>query len=169
VQRQTTSRSGTRRSQQGGDRGSTFVELLVAIALLGTVVVATLTGLRAAIIGSTVDESSARAHAWLQSASDELYAAPYRSCATNPTAAIESAYQSAVDASTRPADWGATSGAIIDVVSVEFLSRSGADDQWGSTCAADSIASPVYPQLVLLRVTGPNGDFVAELEVIKSV
>lgn len=148
------------------DRGSSFVEVLVAVVLLGTIVVATLTGLRAAVVGSSVDENSARAYAWLQAAGDEVYFAPYLDCDTNSAAAIESAYQTAVDGATRPTGWG---GAVIDVSSVQFLSRNGADEQWGATCATGDPDSPLYAQLVTIVVSDPDGDFTATVEVIKSV
>ena len=53
--------------------------------------------------------------------------------------------------------------------SVEFLSRSGSTEVWGTTCASGNPASPVYPQLVTIRVTDPDADFSAQVEVIKSV
>jgi type II secretory pathway pseudopilin PulG len=150
------------------DAGTTFIEILVALVLLGTIVVATLAGLRASIIGSQVDENSARAHAWLQAAADSIYTGTYLSCGTNSVAAIESAYQLAADAATRPAEWDPASGADIAVTAVEFLARSGATESWGPTCAAGVAASPLYPQLIHIEVTAPNGDFTAELELIKS-
>src|SRR5690606_9875309 len=58
------------------DTGATFVEVLVAIVLLGTVVVGTLAGVRATLLSSAVDRDHANAHAWLQSASDLLYGHP---------------------------------------------------------------------------------------------
>ena len=54
------------------DRGFTFIELLVAVVLLGTIVVATLAGLRAAIVAGTVDENHSKTYAWLQTASDAI-------------------------------------------------------------------------------------------------
>lgn len=151
------------------DRGATFVELLVAIVLLGTVVVATLAGLRAAIIASTVDEDQARAYAWLQSAADAIERAPFTPCHATSNGALRSAYQATVDAVARPSDWSPTSGATLEVVSVQYLARAGGTDSWGSTCASGDPDSPVYPQLVTLRATTPDGDATATLEVIASV
>lgn len=157
-----TEAGGTRRRE----RGSSFVEVLVAVVLLGTIVVAALAGLRASITGSSVDEDSARAIAWLQAAGDEIHATDYEPCHLEVTPGdIRASYQTTVDAATRPTDWGA---ATITVVSVEFLSRSGATESWGSTCASGDPDSPLYAQLVRLRVTDPDGKFTADLEVIKS-
>lgn len=159
----------TRHEQQHGDRGASFVEVLVAIVLLGTVVVAALAGLRASIIGTEVDEDSARSQAWLQAATDEIYGTPYLGCDTNSAANIVLAYQSAADAATRPNGWA--SGATIVVTDVRYLSGTGTSEAWGahSTCAAGNAGSPIYPQLIFLRVTDPEGIFTARLEVIKSV
>src|SRR5690349_10942005 len=62
------------------DGGFTFIELLVAIVLLGTVVVATLAGLRAAIVAGTVDDNHSKTYAWLQAASDQIANTDYKSC-----------------------------------------------------------------------------------------
>ena len=55
------------------------------------------------IVGSAIDEDSARAFAWLQAAADEVYAAPYETCDGQTAAIIESKYQLAVDGATREA------------------------------------------------------------------
>ncbi len=153
------------------DRGVSFIEILVAIVLLGTVVVATLTGLRAAIVGTEVDEDHARAYAWLQAASDEIYAAAYLPChvAANTNIVIKNQYQSAVATASRPTDWTVASGATITIDTVEYLSRSGTDDLWGTTCASGNAGSPVYPQLIKITVKDPSLQFSATIEVIKSV
>lgn len=151
------------------DRGATFVELLVAIVLLGTVVVGTLAGLRAAVIASTIDEDQSRAYAWLQSAADALERVPYIVCTPTNNAAIVAAYQATVDGAARPSEWTAPSGATLVVVSVTYLSRTGGVESWGTDCAAGDPDSPVYPQLVTLRATTPDGAAISTLEVVKSV
>ncbi|HWM18208.1 MAG TPA: prepilin-type N-terminal cleavage/methylation domain-containing protein, partial [Ilumatobacteraceae bacterium] len=67
-------------SRRQRDRGSTFVEVLVALVLLGTAVGGTLTALRTTIISSRLDENQTKAHAWLLAVEDALYRAPYHSC-----------------------------------------------------------------------------------------
>jgi type II secretory pathway pseudopilin PulG len=69
------------RRRRDRDRGQTFVEILVSIVLLGTVVSGTLTALRATIVSSRVDANQAKANAWLFAAEDALYRATYYSCA----------------------------------------------------------------------------------------
>jgi prepilin-type N-terminal cleavage/methylation domain-containing protein len=152
------------------DDGFSFIELLVAIVLLGTVVVATLAGLRAAIVAGTVDDNHSKTYAWLQAASDAVAVTDYKSCASFTNAQITSAYQSAVNGATRPEGW-TTTGALL-VSSVQYLSRAttaGSPEVWGTTCAAGNTASPVYPQLITFTVISPDGKLTRSIEVIKSV
>ena len=151
------------------DDGFSFIELLVAIVLLGTIVVATLAGLRATIVASTVDDNHSKTYAWLQAASDAVAVTDYKSCSLFTNAEIATAYQSAANGATRPDGWS-TTGALL-VTSVQYLSRAataGSPEVWGSTCAAGNAASPVYPQLVTLNVISPDGKLTRSIEVIKS-
>ena len=68
-------------SRRRRDRGTSFVEVLVAIVLLGTAVGGTLTALRTTIVSSQRDEDQTNAHTWLLAVEDALYRAPYYSCA----------------------------------------------------------------------------------------
>ena len=63
------------------DRGTTFVEILVSIVLLGTAVGATLTALRTTIVSSERDDGQAEAQAWLLAAEERAsHRTPYYSC-----------------------------------------------------------------------------------------
>jgi hypothetical protein len=156
------------RRPRAPDRGATFVELLVAIVLLGTVVVGTLTALRATVIAGEVDDDHASAYAWLQAGADAIDAAAYVACnAVISNNEIVHAYQMAADGALAPEGWGPTTGAFIEVVSVEYLSRSGTTETWGATCAITDVDNPLYAQLVTVSVTDPDGEFTASLEVIK--
>ena len=150
------------------DRGVSFVEVLVALVLLGTVVVATLAGLRAAIVAGTLDQNHSKAYAWLQSASDQLAQVDYKSCGSFSNVDIVEAYQDAADTAPRPDDWGATGS--ITVKSVRYLSRNASTnvETWGSTCAAGSATVPIYPQLVTLEVVSPDLKLTKSIEVMKS-
>jgi prepilin-type N-terminal cleavage/methylation domain-containing protein len=81
------------------DRGMSFIELLVAIVLLGTVVVGVLTAVRTTIIGTRVERDHSKAQQWLQSAIGVIEAKDFASCdpAVINGASVEAAYQSAVD------------------------------------------------------------------------
>jgi hypothetical protein len=151
------------------DAGATFVELLVSIVLLGTVVVGTLAALRGTVIASRIDRDHASGYAWLQAAADAVDAEPYVGCDTKTNQEIVDAYGAAAGATARPPAWDGTTGAGVEVVEVEYLARStvpGGEEAWGTTCPDDP-DSPLRLQLVTLRVTGPDAEFVEELQVIK--
>jgi Tfp pilus assembly protein PilV len=150
------------------DRGSSFVEVLVAIILLGTIVVATIAGLRASIVGTQIDEQNARALAWLQAASDEMAATAYVPCHTEATPGdIRATYEAAALLSTHPTGWAR---ATLTIVSVEFLTGPIASETWdAASCSSGDPLNPKYPQLVTIRVTDPTGEFTTDVEVIKSV
>lgn len=156
-----------RAAPRSADRGVTFVELLVAIVLLGTAVVGTLTALRATVIGTGIDRNHANAYAWLQSAADSIALAPYLSCSTYSNTQILATYDGSAQGALRPVGWETGSGATVHVTSVAYLSRSGTSETWGSTCAAADAESALSSQLVIVEVASPDGDFTASLEVIK--
>jgi hypothetical protein len=81
------------------DAGTTFVELLVAIVLLGLVVVGVLAAVRTTVIGSATERDHSKAQQWLQSAVGVIEAQTFASCdplAING-ATVEATYQAAVD------------------------------------------------------------------------
>lgn len=165
------------------DAGATFVEMLVAVVLLGTVVVATLAGLQATITGSRVDRDQSRAIALLQAASDRVAATAYIACVPTPSnnAAIRTQYQSAANNAPKPQGWASIT---VQVVSVQYLTRNSTTgvEAWSSTTpttadcqstlsggSSSTAGIAIYPQLVTLRVASPDGTLLKTLELIKSV
>ncbi len=138
-----------------------FIEVLVAIVLLGTAVVGTLTALRATVIGTTIERDHARAHAWLQSASELLTNdVVWTDCNPATGASLQATYQVALRASTSPpANWSANPQLTVSQV-VSFAGPSGA---YGSTCV-DSIDR----QLVTIQVTNTAGQLIETVEVVKA-
>ncbi len=65
------------------DRGTTFVEILVSIVLLGTAVGGTLTALRTTIVSSKVDGDVTKASVWLREAEEALHRTAYKQCSVN--------------------------------------------------------------------------------------
>ncbi len=115
------------------DVGSTFIEILVSVVLLGTVSVAVLAALSATIVGARTGDEVAKSQASLAEAVDFLtdtdpQHVAYRSCASLTTAALIQAYQTDLD--TR---FGA--GAI-EVVGVRFWDRTagGGSGGFASAC-----------------------------------
>jgi hypothetical protein len=149
-------RAPTRRRR---DSGSTFIEVLVSIVLLGTVVVATLAALRTTVIGTAIERDHARAHEWLQSASEILINdITYVDCDTNSATEIKDAYQSALRStpSIIPNEWNAPQITVLSPVT--FGQPSGL---YSATCAGD-----VDRQLVTLEVTDTDGDIVEQVDVV---
>jgi Tfp pilus assembly protein PilV len=81
------------------DRGLSYVEMLVAIVLIGMTVVAVLAAVRATIVGTRVERDHSKAQQWLQSAVGVIEAQDFASCdpAVINGASVEAAYQTAID------------------------------------------------------------------------
>lgn len=153
------------------DSGTSLVEILVSIVLIGTAVVSTLGALRISVIGGTVHRDHANAHAWLQSASDVLYASEKEDCdvaeADGGRSDIIDSYQPVVDAVANPEGW---SNSQIRVVDLEFWNATDTDAdgiveyRFGGTCQ-DSINLSL--QRVVLEVRSPDGRIIEQVELIK--
>jgi hypothetical protein len=140
------------------DRGASYIELLVAIVLLGTVVVGVLAAVRATVIGTRVERDHSKAQQWLQSAVGVIEAQDFASC--DPLvingANVEAAYQAAIDdpvfGAKRP--FGFTT-ATIDIKAPEVWN--------GTTFVAFDSQTVCYDQSrlrqqrVTIEVTQPNG------------
>ena len=92
------------------DRGTSFIELLVAIVLLGTVVIAVLTAVRVTVIATTTEREHSRAEQWLESAAEELEITPFGNCNVSlgvaaSAAAAHASYEAAVEGAPVPAGW----------------------------------------------------------------
>ena len=145
------------------DSGQSFIELLVAVVLLGMVIVAVLAGLRATIIGTTAERDHARAHEWLQSASEVLVndiawvdCDPLDSTASAEDIRVQYEDDLQANLSIVPHDWDATQLTVN--LPVAFA---GPDSSYGPTCWG-----PIDRQLVTIQVRDTNGDVVETVEVI---
>jgi type II secretory pathway pseudopilin PulG len=153
------------------DSGTTLVEILVSIVLIGTAVVSTLGALRISVIGGAVHRDHANAHAWLQSASDVLYASEKEDCDTSLSdggkSLIIGTYQPVVDAVANPEGWKNTQ---IRIVDLEFWNATDTDGdgiveyRFGSVCQ-DSINLAL--QRITLEVRSPDGRIIEEVELVK--
>jgi len=136
------------------DRGATFVEILVAIVLLGTVVVAVLAGVRATIIASTVDRDQTTATAWLQSASDVLYGVTRSECSSLPN--VINTYESVVQGTPNSEGWHPDR---IQITDVKFWDG----NAFGANCDAQTKTL----QLISLRVVDADGNELESIDVVK--
>lgn len=164
-------RSSRSRRYEANDRGITLVEILVSVVLIGTAVVATLTTLRVSITAGTVHRDHSNAHAWLQSASDVLYAQKKEDCDTAAAdggkSAILAKYQPVVDVVANPETWANSQ---IRIVDLKFWNASDTDNdgiveyRFGTVCQ-DSINLAL--QQLTLEVRSPNGRIIEQVELIK--
>jgi len=148
------------------DAGTTFIEVLVAIVLLGTVVIATLTALQTTVIATRVSRDHSKAEQWLQSAIGVLQAYDFADC-TSPADGddVQAAYQAAITAGAPPPE-GFTGGSTSIFVNVPEV--------WDGTAyvAFDSQTQCVdnnklRQQLVTITVTSPDGSITEDVEVVK--
>jgi hypothetical protein len=145
------------------DVGTSLVEIVVSIALIGITVTAMLITMATAVNSSSLDRDHINAHAWLQSAADVLYGFERLDCGTETASEAESIrlqYQNFIrDNSTNPEAWP---NANLDVLSpVLFWDGT---NSYQSTCFDDS---GINLQLIRLQVTAPDGRIIETVEVVK--
>lgn len=152
------------------DRGVSFIEILVAIVLIGTVVIAVLAAVRTTVIATAIEREHARAGQWLESAAKAIESAPFGNCSVVAGVAQSSidaqqVYNDAVQAVPVPEGWSA------DQISVQ---RAADIDVWdGGSWLPYSTTTACYDdtglrlQRVLLTVENPDGAIIETLEVVK--
>jgi type II secretory pathway pseudopilin PulG len=169
-----------------------LLELVIAIALMGTVVVGVLVSLRTTTRASRIDRDSAKAFEWLQAAADRVYNGARVPCYTTSPATPQAAYTALVQGANRPAGWDVASGATIQVTAVAFLGRtletqplawspasSHCFESAGCPTDLDTLPqpvptnlqyckSPLTTQKITITATGPDGLIVQTLEMVKS-
>ena len=147
------------------DRGTTFVEVLVSIVLLGTAVGGTLTALRTTIISSERDAGVTKATTWLREAEEALHRTAYRQCSVNTPAQIATVYRTVIQSVAPPAGW---EGATINLASVQFWGRNASNvEGWQPVCTGDADHTPYVAQLIDFYVLSPSGGIGRHVQVIK--
>lgn len=158
------------------DAGSTFIEVLVAIVLLGVLGVAVLTAARTSVIGTRIERDHSRAFQWLQSADGVLQGAPRVSCNFDPVAdapytsgeqKVRLEYEKLIrDQVVNPPGWADSQITVVAPVLVWDGNR-----YWDP---ADPVApkkcydsDKFYLQLVKLQVNSPDGVIIETNEVVK--
>lgn len=160
------------------DRGVTFIEILVAIVLLGTVGIGVLTAMRASVIGTRIERDHARAFQWLQSADGVLQGTDRVGCGDYdpdihyPTYSsaeewVRLQYQNTIRSEVvNPPGWEDSQISVAPSVMV-----------WDGTQYWDPY-DPLAPaecfddvdrflQLVTLEVASPDGDIIETIQVVK--
>ncbi len=131
------------------EAGTTLVELLMAVAILGIAVVSIVTAMGTSIIGTDHHRKQAQAHTVLLSAVDVVKSQAYQSCAT------AGSYAPATGV-TLPAGWTAS---VVSVQSVTYWN--------GSTFAASPCVPDPKLQLVKVQVATPDGRATESVSVVK--
>jgi hypothetical protein len=159
------------------DAGVSLIEVIIAVVLMGTVVVGTMSLLTTTIGATSTNRDHSNAHAWLQTASDMLYAREPENCeaeddlgnAFTPAqidaqrAGIIALYQATVESTENPEDWPDGNIEVIDLLFWHYgrdASTNGVDEGW----YADRCTTRL--QLIKLRVRNPSGNIIEEVEVI---
>ena len=156
-----------------------MIEIVISITLLGMTIVATLSLLAATINGTSIDRDHANAHAWLQTASDILYASPLSYCSElEPilgyppseaeldahVATLIASYETTVKDTENPEGWPDPN---IKVVGLELWHyqrdpvTNGVDEGWDNWCDESSNL-----QKIKLQVKALDGRIVEDVEVI---
>lgn len=165
------------------DRGVTFIELLVSIVLLGTIVVALLVALQASTTASVTDAEHARAFIYLHEASDAVFLTPRMSCLDGTEEQLIDYYDDAFAGLTAPEGWTSVTPVI---AKIEFLNASDATGTtvytWGPLCFEgpvdadgngtidadeDFTETPLNSQKITITVTSPDSDLTKTLETVK--
>jgi type II secretory pathway pseudopilin PulG len=156
--------------QEVRDRGTSLVEILMSIVLLGVAIGAMLTTLRVTVNASGLERDHANAHAWLQTAADVLYGAERQDCGSmGPDEIVGTAddisshttvvdtYQAIVKGSENPEQWPTDK---IAVVSVEYWDG----DVYQGLCYDDK---GINLQLITIQVKNLDDRIIETVQVVK--
>jgi prepilin-type N-terminal cleavage/methylation domain-containing protein len=153
------------------DSGFSLIEILIAVVLLGGVIAGTMAALRATTMSGALHRDHSRAHQWLQSASDILYAQDKEACdaseADKGEQRIRDAYNLVVDDEVQnPTGWADWQIEVIEPVKFWNAGNLDADPDpeffFGSDCDPS-----LQLQLVTLEVRAQSGRIIERVEIVK--
>lgn len=135
-----------------GDAGYSLIEVLVAIAILGTCVVALVTGLAASIVASDRHKQEAQVESVLHSAVEKVkdpVGVAHVACATTSQNTYVTAAQSAA-----PSGWtpGWAPASTIQITDIKYWDGS----TFGTTCYDDTAHGNLALQLITIHVINPG-------------
>lgn len=162
------------------DKGSTLIETLVAIVLMGTVVIAVVGSIQTLIRSSSTNDEVAKVEAVLVSASDRLRAADYVPCPD-----LSGDYGHLSDAAASTVGWGPNQ---VEITEIQYWDATAggttytgdvieADGAWSATnsfvtpsgCQSDiNLTTARTLQKLTIVVTSPDGSIQREIEVVKT-
>jgi hypothetical protein len=135
------------------DRGSTLIEMVLAIVLTGLVVVGLLAGIRTSIKASSVAYEGALLETVLINAGDRVSRAP-QLCE----------YEAYVDAAAAANSWPADT---ITVTVEKLVANTGSPSDWATQACPDDI-KPFDVQRMMITATTPDGRITRTMTVVKS-
>ena len=152
------------------DHGFTLIETLIALVLLGGVIAGSLAALRMSTLGGELHRDHSRAHAWLQSASDILYAAEKTNCNTVDAdageATIRAKYQAIIAAVPNPPNWAEWQ--LRFVRDIQFWNSANLDADPDMEFYFSNTCDPSLTlQLIELEVRSPSGKIIESVEIVK--
>lgn len=152
------------------DEGSSLVETVIAVSLMGLVVAGVLGAMWSSVRLSRFSDDQAKVEAVLGSAADRLANYAYIPC---PTLTGNGGYLPIVQAAAGTVDWPTTT---VTVVSLRYWTPTSASEgTWadtnglsGSQCnESASLTTARTLQLITISVTSPSG-YSKQLEVVKN-
>ncbi|MGH9134344.1 MAG: hypothetical protein ACRDZZ_10440 [Ilumatobacteraceae bacterium] len=149
--------SGERGPTSGRDGGFSFVEIVITIVLMGTVVVPILAAVSASIKASTVSETAAEVETLLINAVDRVNRATRASFPCDVTAPVVAAVETH--------GWPPSSA----TVGQEYLDSSGAwqTDASGTACPG-GVDQNGLVQRITVTIKSPEDDVSRSLQVVRS-
>jgi Tfp pilus assembly protein PilV len=155
------------------DSGTSFIELLVAVVLLGITIVAVLTAVRATVIGTTLERDHSKAQQWLQSAVGIIENEAFADCNTvildGP--AIQQVYQTAIDyvpateSGAKPPFNFVGATITVQIPDVWDGNQFVLFSEQGLLCFDNKL---LRQQRIQIDVTSPNGKVIESVQVVKS-
>lgn len=140
--------------RRSSDEGTSLVEVLVAIVILGIAVPGLLSGLAAAALTSGVHRGETNAHVSVVSAAESL-----RDDARNPFNCTLSTYNP-LSGVTLPTGWSAAN--------VKLVTASAQSGYWGDGAFKTAACGPATDlQRLTLKATSPDGRAVEQLTIFK--
>jgi type II secretory pathway pseudopilin PulG len=135
------------------DHGSTLIEIMISITLMGIVVAAVLSAVQVSIRSSSIAFTGAEVETVLLNAGDRINRAPQR-CQ----------YEQYVDAAAAAQEWGPETTTVV----VEILvANTGAASDWQPQLC-DTSVGPFDVQRLTISATDPGGRITRTLTVVKS-
>lgn len=141
------------------DRGVSLVEVVIAIALTGGVVVSILGALITVVRSSDQTEETAKVQAVIGGTADALADATWVPCPE-----IDDSYVGPIRAAAIRVGWDVTTVTIDDI---DYWNP--VTNDWAEECnGAAAVGTSERLQLVTVRVTSPDGRFVKSFDIVKS-